>query len=100
VADGASVEESRAFAREQFERLLGLDEPDACAVLELAGELLGERRAARCLQLVGGARLTRRAQGGSCRGAGLGPTMCSSPGRIRAGASSSRSSTTTMADCS
>lgn len=60
MSDGANVEQSRAFAREQVERLLGLDEPDASALFELADDVLGERRAARCLQLVRGAPLTRR----------------------------------------
>lgn len=57
--EGSDVEASREFACEEVERLLGLDEPDAGALLELAADVLGER-APRCLQLVRCAPLTQR----------------------------------------
>jgi len=47
VHEGSDVEASRAFAWEEVERLLGLDEPDAGALLELATDVLGERAARR-----------------------------------------------------
>ena len=52
MPEGPNVEASRAFAREELQRLLGLDEPAPDALFELAADVLGARRAAGCLQLV------------------------------------------------
>jgi hypothetical protein len=60
VPEGSNVERSRAFARAEVQRLLGLDEPDAGALFELAADELGAQRAARCLRLVRRVPLTQR----------------------------------------
>jgi hypothetical protein len=61
VPEGSNVDESRAFAREEVRRLLGLDEPAPDALFELAAEELGAQRAATCSEHVRRVALTQRA---------------------------------------
>jgi hypothetical protein len=69
VPEGPDVAASRAFAREELQRLLGIDEPAPGALFELAADVLGPRRAAACLQLVRGVPLTQRATATAAVGA-------------------------------
>ena len=61
MPEGSNVDESRAFAREEVRRLLGLDEPAPDALFELAADELGAQRAAGCSERVRRAPLTQRA---------------------------------------
>jgi hypothetical protein len=61
VPEGSNVDESRAFAREEVRRLLGLDEPAPGALFELAADELGAARAAGCCEHVRRVALTQRA---------------------------------------
>ena len=61
MPEGSNVDESRAFAREEVRRLLGLDEPAPDALFELAADELGARRATGCCERVRRVPLTQRA---------------------------------------
>jgi len=61
VSEGPDVEGTRAFARDEVLRLLGIDEAGAHELFELAADVLGARRAGRCSELVRRASLTLRA---------------------------------------
>jgi hypothetical protein len=61
VPEGSNVDESRAFARQELQRLLDVDEPVVDELFELADDALGRRRSAACLARVRRAPLTQRA---------------------------------------
>jgi hypothetical protein len=60
VPGESQLERSRAFAREEVARLLGID-VDPLQLADLAAGELGPQRVAHCLRLAARARLTRRA---------------------------------------